>query len=66
MAEKIEKGNEIDKIEERKLFSKANKNYLDEEFESQIRKDSSYIKIFDDNLIGEAKFMGNLPGDCLY
>ena len=40
-----------------KEFKETNKNYLEPEFE--IRKENTYIKVFDDNLKGEAKFMGN-------
>lgn len=35
------------------LFEKANQNFLEPEFEPEIRKDSSYVKIYDESLEGE-------------
>ncbi|KAL4492542.1 hypothetical protein ABPG72_007655 [Tetrahymena utriculariae] len=47
-------------------FRSANQNDLEPEFENEIRKDSTYIKVYDDNLEGKKKFMGFLPYECLY
>ena len=45
-------------------FDKAKINKLEEEF--QILKNSSYVKIYDENLEGKDRFMGLLTDDCLY
>ncbi|KAL4448661.1 hypothetical protein ABPG74_012750 [Tetrahymena malaccensis] len=65
MAEEIQ-NNTFDQQTYKIKFQNANKNFLDPEFESQIRKDSSYVKIYDESLEGEQKFMGYLPKECLY
>ncbi|KRX02924.1 hypothetical protein PPERSA_13178 [Pseudocohnilembus persalinus] len=44
-------------------FKKLNQNQIDPEF--QIRQNNTYQKIYDENLQGAEKFMGNLPDDCL-
>ncbi|EGR31534.1 hypothetical protein IMG5_107540 [Ichthyophthirius multifiliis] len=56
--------NSFNKEEFKSQFQKANRNFFEPEF--QILENSSYVKIYDDNLIGKDKFMGYLPEGCLY
>lgn len=33
--------------------------------EYEIRKENTYVKIYDENLPGAKRFLGNLPDGCL-
>lgn len=57
------KAGTFDKEKYRAEFQRANKNYLEKEYE--LSADNTYVKIYDENLEGAARFLGNLPAGCL-